>query len=115
MHVRWPLNRHACVAGAADSSPSELADVWRGLVVRVLSARCYDYAGGDAFYDDDMKQWAAMEHSMLALLARDGRRYVFPRVGHDKLFLEVPAIVACAREVDAALQDVPAAAPVKIV
>jgi hypothetical protein len=68
-----------------------------------MSARSYDYPGGKSFYDVDMKRFAAAEHTMHALLAENGARYVFPTVGHDKLFLQVDAIVQSVVEIDDAV------------
>lgn len=69
--------------------------------MRVLSARAYDYAGGSSFYDDAMKRWAAAEHAAQVLVNPvHSARYVFPTIGHNKLFLAVDAILLCAVELD---------------
>lgn len=47
-----------------------------------------------------MKDWAAAEQTLHALLAYDGKRYVFPTKGHSDMFLEVAAIVLCMIEID---------------
>lgn len=79
-----------------------LGRLFASIPVRVMSARSYEYVGGDSFYDAQMKTWAAAEHAMHALVARDGARYVWPLVGHDKIFLEAAAIAMCCAEIDAA-------------
>lgn len=60
------------------------------------------HVAGDSFYDSEMKDWAAAEQTLHALLACDGERYVFPTKGHSDMFLEVAAIVLCIVEIDTA-------------
>lgn len=79
-----------------------LGRLFASIPVRVMSARSYEYVGGDSFYDAQMKTWAAAEHAMHAIVARDGARYIWPVVGHDKIFLEAPAIAMCCAEIDSA-------------
>lgn len=55
-------------------SASKLGSVLAGVPVRVISARSYNYIGGDSFYDGDMKRWAAAEHSVQFLVSRNGAR-----------------------------------------
>jgi len=79
---------------------TDLARVWQQLAVRVMNGRNYAYAGGDSFYDNEMKDKAAAEGELQVLLAGDGARYAFPQVGHDKMFLEFDAIVQSTIEID---------------
>eukprot|EP01103_Thecamoeba_quadrilineata_P018703 TRINITY_DN727_c0_g1_i2.p1 TRINITY_DN727_c0_g1~~TRINITY_DN727_c0_g1_i2.p1 ORF type:complete len:303 (-),score=72.26 TRINITY_DN727_c0_g1_i2:135-1043(-) len=89
------------LVNALQSKPkSEIARCWQRLAVRVMSGRDYNYAGGDSFYDNEMKDKAAAEGQLHALLAGDGARYVFPKVGHDKMFLRFDAIVLSTIEID---------------
>lgn len=88
-------------------SSSELGTILARIPVRVMSARDYNYPGGDSFYDEDMKRWAASEHSVQALIASDGARYVFPKHSHMTLFQETDAIVQCAVDLDQALRTTP--------
>ena len=41
-----------------------------------------------------MKDWAAAEHAMHALLAKDRARYVFPHTDHYLLFVHIPLSLA---------------------
>ncbi len=82
---------------------SPLAVFWQSLVVRSMSSRFYDYPGGKSFMKDEFKMKAAAEHAMLTLLAKNGVRYTFPTIGHNKLFLEVECAVKCVVEIDEAL------------
>ncbi len=100
----------AALRAAAARADSPLGRLWGTLPVRVMSARSYEYVGGDSFNDAEMKTWAAAEHAMHALLARDGARYVWPAVGHDKMFLEAAAIAQCCAEIEAAARASSAAA-----
>jgi pimeloyl-ACP methyl ester carboxylesterase len=73
-------------ANAALPAPAPLPGVFARLIVRVMSARSYDFAGGNAYYDDTMKDWAAAEHALHAALAADGARSCFPGLHHGTLF-----------------------------
>jgi hypothetical protein len=79
---------------------SPLGAVLANIPTRVMSARDYNYFGGDSFYDLEMKKWAAAEHSLHAIVARNGRRYVFPALSHQNIFLNTAAIVQCMKEID---------------
>lgn len=73
---------------------------WQNLAVRVLSARNFDYPGGESFYDAEMKTLIAAEHVLHAILAKPGSvRYVMPHIGHDRLFLQSRCIAQCVLEV----------------
>lgn len=62
-----------------------LPSIWKKLVVRVMSARSY-HMGIHYFYRPQMQDWAAAEHSLHALLAKDGARTVFPIRHHGEMF-----------------------------
>jgi pimeloyl-ACP methyl ester carboxylesterase len=87
-----------------DLHTSALGRLWSHLSVRVMSARQYNYFGGESFYDKEMKRFAAAEHNMHALLARDGARYVFPELGHTNIFLEATCIARCIKEIQDSIQ-----------
>jgi len=74
-----------------------LPPIFSGLVVRVLSARSFEFgmgAMGRKFYDDDMRRWAGAEHALHALLAADGARTVFPTCSHTDMFFSVVPFTA---------------------
>jgi len=62
-----------------------LPNIWKNLVVRVMSARSY-HSGIHYFYRPNMQDWAAAEHSLHALAAKDGARTVFPIRHHGQMF-----------------------------
>jgi len=77
---------HAAGGGAAAAPlPAAFAG---GLAVRVMSARAYDFgAVGEAFYDKEMRAWAAAEHALHAGLAgARGQRVVYPERHHGQMF-----------------------------
>ena len=90
------------LATVAANSRAPLCELWSLLPVRILSARDFSYPGGDSFYSPRMKIMIGAEHSLHALLARDGARDVLPTVGHDKVFLQLPIILSHIEEVCAA-------------
>lgn len=70
--------------------------------VRVMSMRAYDAGDGvvgKAAYSQAQRNWAAAEHSMMALLAADGARTVYPCLTHTGGFAQTSEIVAAVREV----------------
>eukprot|EP01094_Clydonella_sp_ATCC50884_P030067 TRINITY_DN965_c0_g1_i1.p1 TRINITY_DN965_c0_g1~~TRINITY_DN965_c0_g1_i1.p1 ORF type:complete len:466 (-),score=139.92 TRINITY_DN965_c0_g1_i1:1476-2744(-) len=79
---------------------SRLATILASMPVRVMSARDYNYFGGDSFYDQDMKLWAAAEHGLHILVCRRGKRYVFPTESHMTLFQRNYAISKCMCEIE---------------
>ena len=90
------LATHAALPGP----PPPLPAVWQRLVVRAMSARNYDFGMGplgDAFYDQEMRNWAGAEHAMHVLLARAGARTVFPLRSHTSMFFAL--VPFAAREV----------------
>jgi len=87
---RAVLAKLASAAAAAGPS-APLARLFArpdGPVVRVMSARSFQFPGGGdkSFYDAEMKLWIAAEHNLHALLAADGRRVAFPARTHGDLF-----------------------------
>jgi len=73
-----------------------------------MTGRDYNYFGADMFYDQEMRDKAAAEGALMAILAGDGVKYVFPLRGHDKMFQENDCVAQCMMEVDdaaAALQN----------
>lgn len=95
-------------AGAGEEAPTAAVAplwlVWQRLSVRVLSARCYDFGLASGWYDPGMQALAAAEHSLHARLAGDGRRVVFPRRSHAKMFFGVQGfVVEQVREVAASM------------
>lgn len=91
------------IKSTMDESP--LGRLWKNIIVRVLSARQYNYFGGESFYDKEMKRFAAAEHSLHFLVAKNGCRYVFPEIGHNNAFLEVPCITQCIKEIQEQLDS----------
>jgi hypothetical protein len=77
-----------------------MTKAWNRLAVRVMAARDYNYVGGDSFYDPEMRDKAAVEGTLHVLLAGDGARYVFPHMGHNKIFTATEAITQCIIEID---------------
>lgn len=73
-------------AHKASGSTAPLPAAWGKLVVRCMTSRNYNFPGGKRFYDDQMKDWSASEHSLHALLAADGARTGFPTHHHGTLF-----------------------------
>jgi len=72
-----------------------LPQVWQGLVVRVMSARSYSLGKmGEAFYDADMRKWAAAEHNLHSLLAASGSRTVFPTRHHGQMFFGMEGVIS---------------------
>lgn len=71
---------------AAGWSSAPLPSLWPSLVVRVMCARSYNFPGGNSFFDQQMKDWAASEHTLHAHLALDGEKTVFPTRHHGQMF-----------------------------
>lgn len=71
--------------------------VWQRLSVRVLSARSYDFALASSWYSPEMQTLAAAEHALHALLPGGGdgagKRLVFPRRSHAKMFFGIQGLV----------------------
>jgi hypothetical protein len=89
-HTLSPPAEAAPATGAGS-----LARVWRGLFVRGKSARSNDFGAiGEAFYDADMRAFAAAEHNLHALLARSGARTVFPTRHHGQMFFGMENVIA---------------------
>ena len=64
------------------------------------------YGPISAFYDAEMRDWAAAEHSLHVLLAAPGaKRLVFPTRSHMKMFFGVEEVIA-AQVVEVAAQVV---------
>jgi len=85
--------------GSNDGQPlCPLPRKWPKMVVRVMSGRDYNLGAGSDFYDQDMRRWAAAEHSLHAYLAKDGKRLVFPTRNHTQMFFGLVNVMA--REVD---------------
>lgn len=74
------------------------APLWltfQSLIVRVMSARSYDFGMASSFYDVEMQGLAAMEHALHAHLAGEGgQRLVFPTRSHDKMFFGLTGLIA---------------------
>ena len=92
--------KHEIERVVRSKTPTAMSTTWSRLAVRVMSGRNYDYPGGDSFYKDEMKETAAAEGNLQAMIAGDGARYAFPTVGHDKMFTAIDAIVQCMVEID---------------
>ena len=92
------------VSSVLPSSP--LGTVLSSIPVRVMSARSYDYFGGDSFYDEHMKKLAAAEHNLHTLLSDRALRYAFPKLGHNNIFQNTKAIVQCCIEIANDCSDV---------
>ncbi len=83
--------------------------VWQRLAVRVLSARNYEFGVASSWYDAEMQALGGAEHSLQALLAgAQGRRLVFPRRSHAKMYSKsvVPLVCAQVEEVAAVMAGV---------
>jgi len=70
----------------SDDSNAPLRAAFSTLVVRCMTSRDYSFPGGESFYDAQMKDWSAAEHSLHAYAAADGARTVFPTHHHGNLF-----------------------------
>lgn len=83
----------------------KLPDIWKQLVVRVMSGRSHDYGNAlaNSFYTDEMKDYAAIEHAMHALLAKNGSRTVYPHLSHMHMFAQRDEIVRYAIEINDSL------------
>eukprot|EP01038_Epipyxis_sp_PR26KG_P009975 gene9975-13417_t len=70
------------------AASSILGYQWPKLVVRVMSARNHDFGSSfiNSFYTREMKDFAAAEHAVHALLAKDGGRTVYPTISHFSLW-----------------------------
>lgn len=83
------------LAGHTGGGGGGLPQIWQGLVVRVMSARSYSLGAlGEAFYDADMRKWAAAEHNLHALLAASGARTVFPKRHHGEMFFGMEKMIS---------------------
>lgn len=108
------LSAHAEAAAAAAKAggapPPPLPCAWRRLAVRAVSGRNYEKLGavGGAFYDKQMREWAAAEHSMLVLVAARGARTVFPSRSHADMCIGLERFIA--KEVEKLEGDAAAAA-----
>ena len=57
----------------------------RSMFVRVMSMRSYDggdSAMGEQMYSQNCRNHSSAEHTLQALLARNGKRIVYPRLTH---------------------------------
>ena len=82
---------------ASATMDAPLLAVWQELVVRVLSARNFDFGMGklaEKFYDGEMRRWAGCEGAMHALLAGDGSRTTFPSCSHTDMFFSIVPLIA---------------------
>lgn len=95
--------------GNAPAAPP-LPGVWQRLAVRAISGRNYEKLGavGGAFYDVQMREWGAAEHSLHVQLAARGARTVFPTRSHTEMLLGIEPWVA--KEVERLEEDATAVA-----
>jgi pimeloyl-ACP methyl ester carboxylesterase len=86
------------VHAETEGGKEEAVPLWltfQSLVVRVMSARCYNFGLASSFYDGEMQSLAAMEHALHAALAGEGgQRLVFPTRSHVNMFFGLTGLVA---------------------
>lgn len=86
------------VQAGTERREEEAVPLWltfQSLIVRVMSARCYNFGLASSFYDGEMQSLAAMEHALHASLAGEGgQRLVFPTRSHDKMFFGLTGLIA---------------------
>ncbi len=81
-------------SGDVEEAVVPLWTTFQNLVVRVMSARNYDFGMASSFYDREMMALSAAEHNLHAHLAADGKRLVFPTRSHDKMFFGLTGLIA---------------------
>ncbi len=87
----------APMLAAHDAKGAPLPAAFQSMAVRCMSARCYDFGMGpvgDWFYSRRMRDWAGAEHALHALLARSGKRTVFPTRSHGSMFFGLEPFIA---------------------
>lgn len=97
-------DKEALKAGVRNRSfDTPLLKKWQDLVVRVLSARNYNYIGGSAFLTQEIKDLYAAEHTFLCLYSKNGKRLVLPDHSHIQMAGEVDLIVAAVQDTVASI------------
>jgi hypothetical protein len=109
-------------------SEPNLPNVWPRLCVRVMSGRNHDFGTAmmNKFYTQEvsstcdeslstridrsnvvlqMKDFAAAEHTVHAKLAFNGKRIIYPKTTHNKMFLMTPEVADMVDEVAQAVQQ----------
>jgi pimeloyl-ACP methyl ester carboxylesterase len=101
------LHKGLIEGSSVGGSSGRLAQIWKQLVVRVMSGRSHDYGNpiANSFYTDSMKDYAAIEHAMHALLAKNGSRTVYPHLSHMQMFSQCQEIVKYTIEIADALAN----------
>lgn len=79
-------NTNGVVHDLLEKKQSELTQTWKGMVVRVMSGRNYDFPMSKWTYDYQMRDWIASEHAIHSLFAVDGQRDIFPTKTHFSMF-----------------------------
>lgn len=99
------LHKGLIDGAVADGNGGNLPNIWKQIIVRVMSGRSHDFgsAVANSFYTDDMKDYAAIEHALHALLAKDGSRIVYPHLSHMQMFAQCEEIVKFTIEIADAL------------
>jgi pimeloyl-ACP methyl ester carboxylesterase len=72
---------------------------WSQLVVRSLSCRNYNYDPFEQFMKSEVKDHYVLEHSLLTLAARDGKRWVYPNLTHGDVFKLIEDVILATHEV----------------
>jgi hypothetical protein len=67
-----------------------------------MSARSHDFGHPmiNSFYTPEMRNLAAAEHAVHALLAADGARLVYPRISHGGIPWLKHEVKRCAEEIE---------------
>jgi hypothetical protein len=114
------VKRGAIVSEPIDASASSLREAlthskipeghlirrWSQLVVRVMGTRNYDFGNSvvNAFYSQKMKDWAAAEQTVHWMLAKDGRRIIYPKLNHMQSFAQTAEIMRLANEISESVE-----------